>query len=138
MSHPRAFISFDFDNDENSKILFAGQIRNSRTPFDIEDWSSKNHLPQLQWERIIKEKINKCNLLIVLVGLNSYKATGVKKEIEFARQQNVPYFGIYVGGASERTPLPQNLQASRIINWQWDSIAGAINQLMNEGKNGIR
>mgnify|MGYP003396036294 FL=1 len=50
MSHPRVFISFDFDHNETEKYLFAGQAKNSKTPFNIEDWSSKSHLPQSQWE----------------------------------------------------------------------------------------
>jgi len=39
MADPRAFISFDFDHNNNEKTLFAGQAKNSKTPFAIEDWS---------------------------------------------------------------------------------------------------
>ncbi len=46
MANPRAFISFDFDHNGNEKNLFVGQARNSKTPFSIEDWSSKSSLPQ--------------------------------------------------------------------------------------------
>ena len=60
MANPRAFISFDFDNNSTERILFVGQIKNSKTPFNIEDWSSKSSLPQSQWEKIIEEKIKKC------------------------------------------------------------------------------
>ena len=38
--NPRSFISFDYDHNENDKNLFIGQSKNSRTPFDIADWSS--------------------------------------------------------------------------------------------------
>jgi hypothetical protein len=44
VADPRAFISFDFDHDETSRMLFVGQAKNSRTPFDVEDWSSKEVL----------------------------------------------------------------------------------------------
>ena len=30
MANPRAFISFDFDNNETEKKLFAGQAKNSK------------------------------------------------------------------------------------------------------------
>ena len=73
---PRAFISFDCDNNSTEKILFAGQIKNSRTPFNAQDWSSKTTLPQAQWERLLKEKIGKCHLMIVLVGKSMASATG--------------------------------------------------------------
>ena len=84
-ANPRAFISFDFDNNSTERILFVGQIKNSKTPFNIEDWSSKSSLPQSQWEKIIEEKIKKCNMIIVLVGEKSYTATGIVKEISFAK-----------------------------------------------------
>jgi hypothetical protein len=135
MADPRAFISFDFDNNETEKKLFAGQAKNSKTPFNIEDWSSKSSLPQSQWEKLIEEKINKCNMLIVLVGKSMGSATGVKKEIAFAKSQNVPVFGVYVDGANTTSTLPSGLQRDRTISWDWAKIASAISQLMKEGKN---
>ncbi len=135
MSDPRAFISFDFDHNETEKILFVGQAKNSKTPFSIQDWSAKSSLPQSQWEAIIKEKINKCNMLIVLVGKTMASASGVAKEIKMAKDQNVPLFGVYVGGADANSVLPEGLQRNRTIKWDWNDIAAAINQMMGEGKN---
>jgi len=135
MADPRAFISFDFDHNETEKTLFVGQAKNSKTPFSIQDWSSKSSLPQSQWENLVKEKINKCNMLIVLVGKYMASATGVSKEIQMAKNQNVPVFGVYVGGADTSSNLPDGLQRNRTITWNWDDIAAAINQMMGEGKN---
>ena len=135
MADPRAFISFDFDHNETEKKLFAGQAKNSKTPFNIEDWSSKSSLPQSQWEKLIEEKINKCNMVIVLAGKNMSTAIGVNKEIAFAKSQNVPVFGVYVDGANTTSTLPSGLQRNRTISWNWEKIASAINQLMKEGKN---
>lgn len=135
MANPRAFISFDFDNNEGQKKYFVGQSINSKTPFNIEDWSSKTELPQDEWEKLIHDKINKCNILIVLVGRQMSTATGVVKEIAFAKKYNVPVFGIYVDGANSSSNLPNGLTAGRIVAWEWDKIASAIYQLMKEGKN---
>lgn len=135
MADPRAFISFDYDNNSGEKLYFAGQAKNSRTPFNIEDWSSKTHLPQKEWEDLINAKINKCNFLIVLVGKKTHTATGVIKEIAFAKSQDVPVFGVYVDGADVNTPLPTGLQRNRTIEWNWQKIANAITQVMKEGKN---
>lgn len=135
MADPRAFISFDFDHDETEKNLFVGQSKNSKTPFSIEDWSSKSSLPQSQWEALIKAKINKCNMLIVLVGKTMASASGVAKEIAMAKDQNVPVFGVYVDGANSSSNLPAGLQRNRTISWNWDSIANAVDQMMGEGKN---
>lgn len=135
MANPRAFISFDFDNNEGQKKYFVGQSINAKTPFNIEDWSSKSALPQSQWEKLIHEKINKCNMLIVLVGKNMSSATGVAKEIAFAKEHNVPVFGVYVDGANSKSTLPTGLTSGRIVAWEWDKIASAIDQIMKEGKN---
>lgn len=135
MSNPRTFISFDFDHDEEEKNLFVGQSKNSKTPFTIQDWSAKSSMPQSEWEKIVKDKINKCNILIVLVGKYMASATGVVKEIKMAKDQDVPFFGVYVGGANSESNLPDGLKRGRTISWNWEAIAKAIDQLMGEGKN---
>jgi hypothetical protein len=135
MAEPRAFISFDVDHNSNEKVLFAGQAFHSKTPFSHEDWSAKSAMPQAQWEALVKAKINKTHLLIVLVGRHMATATGVVKEIEMARSQNVPVFGVYVDGANTNSPLPAGLNRNRVIPWTWDGIGNAVNQMMGEGKN---
>ncbi|MDT9547748.1 MAG: TIR domain-containing protein [Chlorobium phaeovibrioides] len=136
MADPRAFISFDFDHNETEKNLFVGQSKNSKTPFSIQDWSAKSSMPQSKWEAIVKDKITKCNMLIVLVGKTMTSATGVAKEIAMAKEQDVPVFGVYVGGANSSSNLPDGLQRNRTIAWDWEKIAAAIDQVMGEGKNG--
>lgn len=135
MADPRAFVSFDFDHNEAEKNLFVGQSKNSKTPFSIQDWSAKSAMPQAKWEAIVKDKINKCNMLIVLVGKTMASATGVAKEIKMAKDQGVPVFGVYVDGANSLSNLPDGLQRNRTISWDWEEIASAINQMMTEGKN---
>jgi hypothetical protein len=135
MSNPRAFISFDFDNDSDQRVLFSGQMKNSRTPFNIEDWSSKTVLPEKQWQALIEAKVKKCNMLIVLVGKKAASATGVIKEIAFALEHDVPVFGVYVNGADSSTTLPAGLNRNRSIIWTWDKIADWVDICMTEGKN---
>jgi len=135
MVDPRAFISFDYDHNETEKNLFVGQSKNSQTPFSIQDWSAKASMPQSQWETIVKDKINRSNMLIVLVGKTMASAIGVKKEINMAKNQNVPVFGIYVGGADSTSNLPEGLARNRTIEWDWDNIAATVKQMMGEGKN---
>jgi hypothetical protein len=135
MSDPRVFISFDFDHDETEKVLFVGQSKNSKTPFSIQDWSAKSSMAQSKWEAIVKEKINKCNMVIVLSGKTMASASGVSKEITMAKDQNVPVFGVYVDGANTTSNLPTGLARNRTIAWKWDKISDAIDQMMGEGKN---
>jgi hypothetical protein len=135
MADPRAFVSFDFDHDETPKNLFVGQAKNSKTPFSIQDWSAKSSMPQSEWEKIVREKVNKCNMCIVLVGKTMASATGVGKEIKMADDQNIPVFGVYVDGANSSSNLPNGLARNRTIDWDWEKIASAISQVMGEGKN---
>ena len=135
MTDPRAFISFDFDHNETEKVLFVGQSKNSKTPFSIQDWSAKSSMPQSKWEELVKEKVNKSNMMVVLVGKYMTSASGVAKEIKMAKDQNVPVFGVYVDGADSGSNLPDGLARNRTIKWEWDSIANAVKQMMSEGKN---
>lgn len=136
MPQPRAFISFDFDHDAIIKMLFAGQaVRDSPTPFEVQDWSSKTSLPQTQWERLIETKISRTHMAIVLVGRWSFGATGVAKEIQMAQRQNVPFFGVYVDGANTSTALPVGLARNRVVEWKWPVIGATVRQMMGEGKN---
>jgi len=135
MADPRAFISCEFDHDEAARNLFVRQSKHSKTPFNIEDWSSKQTWPQSQWEKLIKDKINRCHMVIVLVGKHMASASGVAKEIKWAKEQDVPVFGVYVNDATSSSTLPEGLARSRVIPWEWDKIASMIDQVMTEGKN---
>jgi hypothetical protein len=136
MSDPRAFVSFDFDHNEVSRTLFTGQgKKDSPTPFTIGDWSSKAALAQVDWQTIIRAKINACHLMVVLVGKWMSTATGVDKEIAMAKACNVPFFGVYVDGAGSGSPLPVGLARNRTVAWTWPNVAAGIDQCMKEGKN---
>ena len=136
MASPRAFLSFDFDHNEISKTLFAGQAtKDSPTPFILEDWSSKRSLPETEWEKLISGKIANCHMMIVLVGNSMSSAYGVVAEIAMAKDKNVPFFGVYVDGANKDSALPTGLVRNRTILWTWAGIGQAIDQMMTEGKN---
>ena len=136
MADPRAFVSFDFDNNQIEKILFAGQAKKeSPTPFTVHDWSSKTTLPQSEWEELIKTKMASTNMCIVLVGKYMASATGVAKEITMAKDLDVPVFGVYVGGAGSTSTLPSGLARGRVVTWEWATVAAAVDQMMGEGKN---
>lgn len=133
---PRAFISFDYDNNLSDKNLFAGQLRkNSPTPFSAKDWSSKEPLPQAEWESLIRSKIGLCHVMFVLVSPTCHQAKGVAKEIAMAVAQNVPFIGVYIASADDTTPLPKGLSRDRVYHWKWDALAKAVTRMMSEGKN---
>jgi MTH538 TIR-like domain (DUF1863) len=136
VSDPRAFVSFDFDHNERQRNLFAGQAKKeSPTPFIVQDWSSRNVLPQATWEAQIRQRVNCAHMCIVLVGRFMASATGVAKEIVMAKEQDVPVFGVYVDGADIFSTLPSGLTRNRTVPWDWKKIAAMVDQAMIEGKN---
>jgi len=136
MADPRAFVSFDFDHDETSRNLFAGQAkRDSPTPFTVQDWSSRTELPQDEWEEEMKKRIAATNMCIVLVGRSMASAIGVAAEIAMAKDKDVPVFGVYVDGANSQSTLPSGLARNRTVEWKWDKIGAMVDLAMTEGKN---
>jgi hypothetical protein len=136
MADPRAFVSFDFDHDETSRNLFAGQAKkDSPTPFTVQDWSSRSELPQKTWEEEMKKRIAATNMCVVLVGRYMASAIGVAAEIAMAKEKYVPVFGVYVDGANSQSTLPSGLARNRTVEWKWDKIAAMVDLAMTEGKN---
>ncbi|WP_291648972.1 hypothetical protein [Bosea sp. (in: a-proteobacteria)] len=50
MAKKRAFISFDYDNDETLKTFLIGQAKLPDSPFELADWSIKEHITG-DWEK---------------------------------------------------------------------------------------
>lgn len=124
----KAFISFDFDNDEQLKNLLSGQAKNSFTPFFYDDWSVKEPFPQSTWKSDVRTKIKRCDFVMVLIGQNTYQSSGVLEEIKIANEELVPTFGIYQHGVSYYVPSGLG---KRYYEWTWPNITAIVNNLSN-------
>lgn len=91
MAKKRVFISFDYDNDANAKVMLAGQAKHSDSPFDFTDASVKDHLTG-DWKLKVARRMDNVDLVIVLCGQRTHAAEGVAQEVEIARQRGRPYF----------------------------------------------
>lgn len=85
MAKKRVFVSFDFDNDRILKEFIIGQSNLPDSPFEVHDWSLKEAAPEKDWEDKAKARIRGCDIVIVMVGPQTYKAHGVLKEVNMAR-----------------------------------------------------
>jgi hypothetical protein len=119
LTKKKAFISFDFDNDEFLRNAIVGQARNEDSPFDIADWSVKEPFPQREWEEKVFEKIRRCDVVIVMVGPNTHRCEGVLKEIQMAKIARIPFFGIH-GYKDISCPIPQGLE--KTYRWTWENV----------------
>lgn len=89
--HPtRVFISFDYDEDRKVAALLGGQLRNRTADFHVENWSMKEAAPQKLWPEDARRRISRSDVVLVVVGRRTYHASGVLKEVRFARELGVP------------------------------------------------
>ena len=118
MNKKRVFISFDFDNDLNLKNLLVGQAKLPDSPFEISDWSLKEAAPEKDWEDKALAKIIRSDIVVVITGINTYRASGVKKEVRMARNNNIKVVQI----------KPQGTNPTRVDNggvlydWTWNNL----------------
>ena len=119
----RVFVSFDFDNDKKLKDFIIGQSRLPDSPFEVSDWSMKEAAPQRNWEQVAEDRIKKSDLVIVMVGPNTYNAPGVLKEVEMARKNNIRIVQIIGYRDGNYNALPN---AGRLYTWNWDNLKALL------------
>ena len=125
MAKQRIFISFDYDHDEDIKILLAGQEKLEDSPFDFVDASVKEPLTG-DWKDKVKKRIGNCDQVIVLCGVSTNTAAGVSAELKIARELKTPYF-LLKGRASKTCVKPTAaLGTDSIYKWTWDNLKALI------------
>jgi len=120
-SKSRAFISFDYDHDQDLKNLLRGQARNIDSPFYIEDWSIK--VASGKWKSEARDRIRRADLVIVICGCHTHQAVGVSAEIEIARKEDRPYY-LLRGRKSGwvRRPRGTSVWWDTMHPWTWDAL----------------
>lgn len=113
------FVSFDFDNDRVLKDFILGQAKLQDSPFDVVDHSLKEEAPESDWERKAKAGILRAQIVIVMVGPNTYRAHGVLKEVAMAREAGIKIVQIIGYKDGNYTPVPD---AGRLYAWNWDNL----------------
>lgn len=86
----RVFISFDYDNDRDLRVMLAGQARKKDAPFAIADWSIKEE--SRGWKKEARERIRRSDVVIVIFGLRTHQAVGVATEVAIAREAGRPFY----------------------------------------------
>jgi len=119
MAKMRVFISFDFDNDRALKDFILGQAKHADSPFDVIDHSLKEAAPERDWEKKARAAISRADIVLVMVGPQTYKAHGVLKEVAMAREVGVKIVQIIGYKDGNYTPVPN---AGRLYAWSWDNL----------------
>jgi len=111
MAKKHAFISFDFDNDKTLKDFIIGQARLADSPFEVVDTSLKEAAPMKTWEDKARAAIKRSDIVIVMVGPNTYRAPGVLKEVKMANEESVKI--VQVNRAGQGGPNKGRLRTIR-------------------------
>lgn len=125
MAAKRAFISFDFDHDEDLRNLLVGQSKNPDSPFVIQDWSVKEPMTG-DWKAKVRTRIRATDLTIVLCGESTHTATGVAAELTITRDENQPYFLLWGRNGKECTKPASATATDKIYKWTWDNLKALI------------
>lgn len=125
MALKRAFISFDFDHDEDLRTLLAGQAKHPDSPFEIKDRSLKEPLTG-DWKEKVRRRMDNVDVVIVICGEYTHTASGVAAELTIAREARKPYFLLW--GRSERacTKPKTALDSDKIYKWTWENLKNLI------------
>jgi hypothetical protein len=125
MVKKRAFISFDYDHDEDLRVLLAGQAKHPDSPFDFSDASIKEALTG-DWQEKVRRQMGSIDVVIVICGEWTHTANGVAAELRIARDTNRPYF-LLAGRSEKRCTRPTTaLSSDKIYNWTWDNLKALI------------
>jgi hypothetical protein len=125
MAKKRVFISFDYDHDEDVKVLLAGQAKLEDSPFDFVDASVSEHLTG-DWKEKVRKKFSNIDVVIALCGESTDKATGVAHEVTIAQEKSVDYF-LLKAYADKSCKKPTTAKADdKMYKWTWDNLKTLI------------
>ena len=80
----------------------------------------------------MRPRIARCHVLIQLVGPQTYAAQGAIWEVNCAKEENVPAFGVWISKTA-RGPVPSCFAASSVIDWTWDGVGEMIKRIAKKG-----
>lgn len=122
----KIFISFAIE-DKKYRDFLVSQAKNERTPFSFVDMSVKEPWTQKIWKEKCREKIQKCDGMIVLLSKNTWHSGGSRWEIKCAKEEKVPVVGMNIK-KNDKGAKPPELYGKKVIDWTWDNLDESINK----------
>lgn len=124
-SKKRVFISFDYDHDEGAKIMLAGQAKLDDSPFDFTDASVKDHLTG-DWKQKVSRRMDNIDVVIILCGEQTDKASGVAAELLIAQEKEKPYFLLAAYSDKSCTKPKAAKFEDKVYKWTWSNLKTLI------------
>lgn len=125
MAKTKVFVSFDYDHDDSLKTLLIGQSKHSDSPFDLADWSIKEHIDD-NWKKHARTRIRSVDVVCVICGKHTDTAAGVSAELKIAQEEGVAYFLLagYSDGGNVKPKAA--LSTDKLYNWTWPNLKNLI------------
>ncbi|GAB2627873.1 TIR domain-containing protein [Novilysobacter erysipheiresistens] len=121
MAKKRVFISFDYHNDKNCKVMLAGQANLPDSPFDFKDSSVDDHLTG-DWKDKVKRRMDNVDIVIVLCGTKTHTAAGVAAELKIAKEKAKPYF-LLAAHSDKTCTKPTSADSNdKLYKWEWENL----------------
>ena len=125
MAKPKVFISFDYDHDDDLKVLLVGQSKHSDSPFELADWSIKEAIDD-NWKAHARKRIKAVDVVIVICGEYTHTAAGVSAEATLAQEEGVPYY-LLQGRSNKTCTKPKAAKTGDTMYlWTWDNLKKLI------------
>ena len=125
MTTKSAFISFDYDNDNDLRGNLVAQAKRSDSPFSITDWSVEEPFDE-KWRKKVRNLIERADLTIVICGEYTHQAKGVEAEVTMVQQAGKPYF-LLKGRRNKTCTKPRNVRSSdEMHSWTWANLRNII------------
>ena len=121
----RAFISFDFEHDEDTKILLDEQTRLPDSPFEITDASVREPLTD-DWGDKVRRRMDNIDVVIVLCGEHAFLSKSMAAELKIAQEKNTPYFLLSAYAHRTCTKPTSAMSSDKLYEWTWDHLKTLI------------
>lgn len=121
----RVFISFDFDHDEDTKIMLAGQAKLADSPFDFINSSVREPLTG-DWKEKVRRRMDNIDIVIVLCGEHTHTASGVTAELTIAQEKDKSYFLLAAYSDKTCTKPTSAKSGDKLYKWTWDNLKALI------------
>ena len=118
-----AFVSFEFDKDNNLKNSFYEQAK-AESKHSIRNFSINEPYREDQWEQKARANIERCDVVIILIGPDTHNAPGIKTEVRIARRLSKPIFQIKPQKRSYNGVADVDM-----IPWKWGRIDRKLDDL---------
>jgi hypothetical protein len=115
----RVFISFDFDQMRFEAAALGEQLRQSPR-FSVQNWSMKEEAPERLWPQEAEKRLNRSDVMVIVVNGITWRAAGVLSEVEIAKRLGVPIRMIHPA----RIPRPSRVPApgTPLRRWTHDAL----------------